>query len=277
MLWCGFWFSAGEREKLTIIWNRTQHDIFTASQQGKTELIRALIESGRARATDRDDDRITPLHWAAINGRLGACAYLIQQGAEVNAVGGDLDATPLQWAARNGLVETIDLLIRHGADPHLFDTQGFNCLHSIAHSSNYWALVYILCQPDIAVDERDRMDHTPLHWAVYQRDEVSTQILLKMGADPDAVGRDGLTSLHWAAFTGNKRCITQLLEAGADIRAKSGDGRTAYEIAAEFGNKDIWNLVVEELGFKPDGARVRRPLDEVRGCPGATGAGIKQV
>lgn len=224
--------------------NRTQLDIFVASQHGKTELIRALIESGRARATDRDDDRITPLHWAAMNGQLEACAYLIKHGAEVNAVGGDLVATPLHWAARNGRVETIDLLIGHGADPRLSDGQGFNCLHSITHSSNYWGLLYMLCQPDIAVDDRDHMDHTPLHWAVYQRDEVPTQILLKMGADPDAVGRDGFTALHWAAFTGNKRCITLLLEAGADVRARNGDGRTAQEIATEFRKGDIWKCEI---------------------------------
>ena len=49
-----------------------QLDIFAASQQGKTEQIRALIESGRARATDRGNERITPLHMAAFNGRLEA-------------------------------------------------------------------------------------------------------------------------------------------------------------------------------------------------------------
>jgi ankyrin repeat protein len=250
------------------MWNRTQLDIFAASQQGKTEVIRALIETDRGRATDRDDDRITPLHMAAVNGRLEACAYLIKQGSEVNAVGGKLHATPLHWAARNGLVETIVLLIQHSANPRLFDAQGFNCLHAAIHSSNYWALLYILCQPDIAVDERDRAGRTVLHWAVYQRNEVSTQILLKMGADPNAMDCDGLTALHWAALAGNKSCITQLLEAGADIRAKTKDHRTAQDIAAEYHNEDIWKFVVEKLGFKHDGTRLRSPLIEVRGRPG---------
>ena len=232
-------------------------------------MIRALIESGRARATDKDDDRITPLHMAAVSGRPEACAYLIEQGAEVNAIGGKLLATPLHWAARNGQVETIVLLIQHGAEPRLVNAQGFNCLHATIHSSNYWALLYMLCQPDIAIDERDRTDRTVLHWAVYQRDEVSTQILLKMGADPNATDCDGLTALHWAALAGNKRCITQVLEAGADIQAKNKDRRTAQEIAAQYYNKDAWRLVVEKLGLKPDGTRLHRPLSEVRGCPGA--------
>lgn len=77
-----------------------QVNIFLASQRGDVETVRRLIESGEATALDRDPDQITPLHWAAINGQMAACRYLLDQGAEVDAVGGDLVATPLQWAAR---------------------------------------------------------------------------------------------------------------------------------------------------------------------------------
>jgi palmitoyltransferase ZDHHC13/17 len=256
-----------------------QLDIFAASQQGKTEQIRALIESGRARVTDRGKDRITPLHMAAFNGRLDACAYLIEQGAEVNAVGGELLDTPLHWAARRGRVETIDLLIRHGANPRLFDAQGFNCIHSATRSLNNLALVYILCQPGVAVDERDHSGRTALHWAVGLPDDISTQILLKMGADPNAMDCDGFTPLHRAALAGSTWYITDLLEAGADIRARNRDGRTALEIAAKYHEESvwIWKMVVKGLGFKPDGTRVRRPLSEVRGYPGGLRILVKQV
>lgn len=63
-------------------------------------VIKELIESGKAKATDRDDQNITPLHWAAINAQMATCRYLLEQGAEVDALGGDLLATPMQWAAR---------------------------------------------------------------------------------------------------------------------------------------------------------------------------------
>jgi palmitoyltransferase len=133
-------------------------------------------------------------------------------------------------------------------------------------SSNYWALLYLLCQPETEIDERDSIGNTALHWAVYHRDEVSTDILLKLGADPNVVGDDGLTPLHWAAYSGNKTCITKLLEAGADIRAKNGNLLTAQEMASEFRNSETWNAAVGELGFKADGSRVRRPLTEVCCC-----------
>ena len=221
--------------------------------------------------TDRDDDRNTPLHLAAIYGQFGACACLIiEQGADVNAVGGDPASTPLQcvWSKRDGLVEIIDLLIQHGANPRLVDSQGFNCVHSIVHSSNYWALLYILaCQPDIAVDEIDHMDRTPLHCAAHQGEEGLTQILLKMGADPNAIDRDGRTALHSAAVSGNNGCIAQLLKAGANALAKDRGLRTAQQISAQHGKGDNWKSAVEGLGFGADGTRVRRPLSEVRGLP----------
>src|SRR5260221_772606 len=113
--------------------------MFAAAQQGKTERIRALIESGRARATDKDKDDITSLHWAAINGKGEACTYLLEQGVEVNAIGGTIRGTPLHWAARKGLVRIMDVPIQHGANPRLLDVQGYSSLHCVTHSSSYWA------------------------------------------------------------------------------------------------------------------------------------------
>ncbi|KAI0263243.1 ankyrin repeat-containing domain protein [Gloeopeniophorella convolvens] len=236
-------------------------NIFTAAQHGKTDDIRFLIDSDQANATERDRENVTALHWAAINGMIDTCEYLIERGAEVNAVGGELRATPLQWAARNGLINVMHVLIKHDADPCIFDAQGFNCLHSVVHSSSYWGLLYILCQPGISVDERDSKGHTALQWAVYQGDEVSTRILLKFGADPNAVDDDRLTVLHWAVVRGNKNCIRQLLEKSADVRVRDAEGRTPRDLANEL-HSGIWRSISDEHGMLDDGSRERRPLNE---------------
>lgn len=83
----------------SLNWDAWQN-VFIAAQRGDLNYIREEIESGRAKATDRDAQSITALHWAAINANLPVCQYLLEQGAEVDATGGDLMATPLQWAAR---------------------------------------------------------------------------------------------------------------------------------------------------------------------------------
>src|SRR6266702_5704488 len=180
-----------------------QLNIFTAARLVKSECIQTLIESGRARTTDRDEDDITALHWAAISGKAETCEYLIDHGADVNAVTRTLLATPLQWSALQGLPDVVHLIIQRGADPRLLDAQGYSFLHAATHSSSYWCLLLVLCQPGVSPDERDRKGRTALHWAARQRDEVSMCVLLQCGAEPNAVDRDGRTPLHWAAVGGN--------------------------------------------------------------------------
>ncbi|KAH9034541.1 ankyrin repeat-containing domain protein [Lactarius hengduanensis] len=237
-------------------------NIFIAARLGKTECIQALIQSGRARPTDCDEDDITALHWAAISGKAETCEYLTDHGAEVNAVTRTLLASPLQWAALQGLPDIVHLLIRHGADPRLPDAQGYSSLHAAMHSSSYWCLLLLLCQPEVSPDERDRKGRTALHWAARQRDEVSTRVLLRCGADPNAVDRDGRTPLHWAAVGGSGGCIGQLLATGAQLRTRDGEQRTARDVADEFRNRDAWDEALAELGLSNDGMKVRRPLSD---------------
>jgi palmitoyltransferase ZDHHC13/17 len=65
-----------------MVLNSTQADIFTYARQGNIERIRAVIESGDASATDRNNNGITLLHLAAITGRVPVCTYLIEEGAK---------------------------------------------------------------------------------------------------------------------------------------------------------------------------------------------------
>ena len=241
----------------------TQASIFVASQRGDVELLRELIESGKATATDRDPQNITPLHWAAINAHVAACRYLLEQGAEVDALGGDLVATPMQWAARNGYLYVIQLLIAHNADPTITDSQGYNSLHLVTHSSSIMPLLYLLHQP-INVDSRDSQGHTSLMWAAYQGDALSVNLLLRHGANPNLKDDAGLTSLHWAVVRGNRIAIRKLIEKGADLSAKDGEDRTPRDMAAELKSLGAWKRALEEGGMDEYGVKRGKPLSDVR-------------
>ena len=241
-----------------------QPNIFTAARLGKIDRIRALIESGCARTTDRGEDDMTALHWSAISGRAETCEYLIEHGADVNATTHTLHATALHWAALQGLPEIVHLLIQRGADPHILDAQGYSSLHAATHSSSFWCVLLVLCQAGVSPDERDRKSRTALHWAAHQRDEVSMRVLLRCGADPNAVDCEGRTALHWAAVGGNVRCVGLLLAAGAKLWMRDAERRTARDVVDEFQNRDAWDGALAEVGLGEDGTKVRRPLSEVR-------------
>lgn len=119
--------------------------IHALSQRGDTQALINLYSSNPSLdVSERDDQDVTPLHWAAINAQMSTCRWLLDHGAEVDAIGGDLKATPLQWAARNGHLYVIQLLLSRGADPNIADDQGFNTLHLITHSSGVMPLLYIV-------------------------------------------------------------------------------------------------------------------------------------
>lgn len=50
--------------------------------------------------------------------------YYITKGADVNAIGGDLNSTPLHWATRQGHIPMVILLMQHRADPSILDGEG---------------------------------------------------------------------------------------------------------------------------------------------------------
>ena len=74
--------------------------LHTLAQQGDLTRIRGLLDDGEAQATVTDAEGITALHWAAMNMHIDVCKLLLERGAEVDAVGGQLTATPLHWASR---------------------------------------------------------------------------------------------------------------------------------------------------------------------------------
>jgi palmitoyltransferase ZDHHC13/17 len=180
----------------------------------------------------------------------------------VDALGGDLVATPMQWAARGGYLYIIQLLIAHGADPNIKDSQGYNTLHLVTHSSSIMPLLYLLHQP-VSVDERDAAGHTALMWAAYQGDALSVDLLLKHGARMDVRDDSGLSPLHWAVVRGNKVCIRRLLESGAEIGAKDNDGRTARDMAVELKSIGAYKRALIEGGLTEDGSLKKRPLSDV--------------
>ncbi|GAA6021373.1 hypothetical protein JCM10207_002026 [Rhodosporidiobolus poonsookiae] len=234
-----------------------------AAQRGDLSYL-ASLPSSSPDPTAADEQGITPLHWAAINGHVLFCKELLRRGAEVDARGGELQGTPLHWAARNGHLPVVHLLLQHSADPTLTDAQSFNSLHLAVHSSSAFLLAYLLftLQP-LAVDTPDAEGHTSLAWAAYQGDAISVELLLLAGASANRPDSAGLRPLHWAVTKGNAACIRRVVEAGAELSAREGQGKTAREMASELKSLAAYERGLGEAGVDPlTGRKVDLPLSE---------------
>ncbi|KAL8719210.1 MAG: hypothetical protein Q9225_003764 [Loekoesia sp. 1 TL-2023] len=235
-------------------------DIMQLARLGEIGPIQKLFDEGKFKATYTDAENITPLHWAAINNHYALCQFLIDQGADINAVGGESEATPAQWAVQRCHYYTVHLLLQHGADPTIADGQGYKMIHLATFDGNAFMLLIILLHPSVSIDEPDAQGHTALMWAAYNRLPAIVDLLLRFGASINAVDETGFTSLHWALVRGSPQCVARLLENGADRFAVTSTNKTPSIVAEEMKTTRAWHRALQESGYNDDGTIKRLPV-----------------
>jgi len=95
-------------------------NIFEAVNRGDSACVDRFLASNGALVNSEHDRGWTPLHWAALRGRLAAVDILLAAGADVNARAEDC-MTPLQKAADCGQKDAVERLLAAGANPNLRD------------------------------------------------------------------------------------------------------------------------------------------------------------
>jgi Ankyrin repeats (3 copies) len=151
------------------------------------------------------------LYYTSITGLEIPSQLLLEQGADINTVGGH-HGTAFQVAALEGYMEIVWLLLEHGAD--------INAVGGHYGTALQAAVVG---------------DHTDI-----------VQLMIEHGADINAVGGYYGTVLQAAVSTGNTDIVQLLFEQGANINAVEGDYGTGLQVAASRGNTDIVRLLLEQ-------------------------------
>jgi len=181
----------------------------------------------------RDDENISTLHWASINGKTKVVEYLLQEGVEVDAIGGELNGTPLQWAVRYGHLDTCVMLVKHGADPSIVDVQGFNALHLAAQFGFPLVCAYLISsEPGVDVDSTDPEGQTALMWAcIKQMGPEIPRVLIALGASINTQCKaKGFTAMHFCVKSGNIGAAKVIVDAGANVHVSNEDGEDVLEL-----------------------------------------------
>jgi ankyrin repeat protein len=154
-------------------------NVFEAAAVGDAERVRILVGEDADLARSWSADGFTPLHFACFFGHPDIAEFLLDRGAEVDAVArNDLGVTPLQSAAAGGHTRAAELLLHAGADVHPAHPLGF----------------------------------TPLHSAAANGDSATAELLLDHGADPARAKHDGKTPVDLAAENGHEEIVALLGE-----------------------------------------------------------------
>ncbi|KAM9837376.1 ankyrin repeat domain-containing protein 61-like [Aulostomus maculatus] len=163
---------------------------------------------------------------------------------------------PLHLAASYRRVQSMQRLLSAGANPEIRDRLGRTTLHllvsswpSLSTSTNEGTrfqtavadahrkaetCLWLLCENGINVSAQveDGSQQTALHLAISNAALAAIKLLIKYGADVNAVDSSGMMPLHMAAGILNKDIIVCLIRHGADINMRvRHSGNTPLHIA----------------------------------------------
>jgi len=207
-------------------WTALHH----AASKGHMEVAKLLISKG-ADVNERTSDWTSALHSAVRAGFRDIVEFLIEKGADVNAKN-DNDRVPLHEAVLTGQEEMVKLLIAKGADVD----SGRRSPMVIAMDSDRKDSVELLASKST--------DISPLHLAIYMKDEVKAKSLIEAGADVNKKLSDQTAPLHMAIRADLLDVVRLLIQKGADVNATRADWNWTPLHEAAYGHKDIVELLI---------------------------------
>jgi ankyrin repeat protein len=193
----------------------------------------------------------TPLMYAVndVNINLDMVRFLVENGADVNAVGGKYNQNVLGLAVKSGNLEKIQYLLDVGAEIHYQSAGGCDVLidamygRDISKCENLIPIVNLLIDRGAKVNGVNEFGHTALKAATYQnRFDVVELLMIAAGADQKQLK---LTKLMHAIVFSNLDEIKRLIEEGADLEARDSWNRTPWLLSIQVGSVEKARLFLD--------------------------------
>ncbi|KAJ0036282.1 hypothetical protein NQD34_004959 [Periophthalmus magnuspinnatus] len=189
---------------------------------GHTDCVAALLDH-KASVLSRDSQGKTPLHYAASRGHAHILAALTQAAIATDPHDKLLDNkqyTPLHWAAYKGHEDCLEVLLEYKTFNHE-EGNPFTPLHC--------ALI-------------------PLHAAAFAEDVAGLQLMLRHGAEVNAVDDSGRSALMVAADRGHSGSVAILLHrAKADLTLLDENKNTALHLACSKAHEMCALVILGEI------------------------------
>lgn len=140
--------------------------IWGAAHCGDLDRIKTLAATGKSHQINSIDGAgYTSLHYAARNGHLDVCKYLINNGAAINATTRSGNATALHRACSTGREDVVRYLLEKKADVSVEDSDGKNALHRAAEAQHV-SICALLDAADASLKTRpDHRGNKPVDYA----------------------------------------------------------------------------------------------------------------
>ena len=233
---------------LTLLHEGAHFGLEEAVVTGDLSAAERLLKDG-ADAEMPDDDGQTLLTWAAFHRQPDAVRLLARFGADPNARD-RYGAGALMGAAATGDITLAEFLIERGAEADAIGPSWAKAaLAYAAGAGQTEATRWFLERFGLGMD----LGASALTAAASGNYLEVVRLLLDAGVDADAYTSylHGRRALMWAAWKGNVEMARLLLERGADVNATESPGRSAILFAAGAGRKRVIPLLIEQ-GVAPE-------------------------
>lgn len=261
---------------LIIVTAVYSQEIFDAIRNGDLSKVKELVERDPATVKLENQDHDTPLHMAALMDNAEMAKYLIEKGADLDALNGSL-YTPLMRAG----LKVAKVLVQNGADINyetangnssalttslwreskevaeylldcgakLPDRESFLFMFFLAKALQKGSLRYFEeClksgfDPLTASESQNSL----LHYAAESSSVELMEKILTLSVPGVKTNIYGWTPLHVAAYSGNKNVVEFLIHRGLDKNRRTTDGRSPYNLAVEAKKREVVDYL-ESLG-----------------------------
>lgn len=153
-------------------------DVFVAAALGDLVRLQNLVAQWAGYLNIFAKDGFTPLQLACYFNQETTALWLIEQGADVNAVAKNkIQIAPIHAAATHGNLAILRALLEKGADVNAAQAGGFTAVHQAAHRNNV-PMAKLLLQFGANPKQLDATGQTAIQQAQAEKNDAVTAVLV---------------------------------------------------------------------------------------------------
>ncbi|MGK0182674.1 MAG: ankyrin repeat protein [Halioglobus sp.] len=192
----------------------------------------------------QDELGFSPLHYAAVHGRLDNIDLLLRKKRTLLNQASKNGSTPLYVAIRHKKIEAVKRLIAKGADVNKGISSDMTPLYAALHHGHTDIALELLKSDGIDLDAKTEEGSTALYIAAELNYPEVVEKLLEKGANPNICRKDGFGPIHIATkFEHVEVCEKLLRNRSTNPRLPLKSGNTALHLAVEAGNFQLSRML----------------------------------
>ena len=210
------------------------HVLHIAARYGHAPIVNSMLESldNGNRNPASSDDGMTPLHFAAMGGKLEVLELFLKYAVDINVK--DINGhTALYHAAMQGHMAACRCL--SGSMPFSKANNGCTPLHAVAHDGDV-DIFNVLWQRGQDINPKNEDGDTPLHLAAQTGQLKMFQYIFRKTTERNPGNKKKNTPLHIASENGQKLIVLFIIKNIGNIHPKNDSEETPKDVAA---NEDI--------------------------------------